>query len=118
MGILDDTARTLAIVAGWRSTHGLTAHQAEVLIHVHQAGAITAAEACRVIGITTASMTRIVAHLEQGGWVLRVRDDADARRLILQPTKQLALAVHELELAMLAGTAGESVDRAGGRDAV
>ena len=61
---------------------------------------MTAAEVCRIIGITTASMTRIVAHLENDGWLLRIRDDADARRLILQPTKRLALAMQELERAM------------------
>lgn len=80
--------------------HRLTAHQAEVLIQVHAAGAITAAQVCRIIGITTASMTRIIAHLEQGGWLLRVRDDADARRLILQPTKQMARAIEDLERAL------------------
>ncbi len=93
-------ARTLSIVASWRTMHGLTAHQAEVLIQVHAAGAITAAQVCRVIGITTASMTRIIGHLEHGGWLLRVRDDTDARRLILQPTKQMARAIDELERAL------------------
>lgn len=90
-------AAVLATLASWRRRHQLTAHQGEVLVQLHAAGAITAAEVCRVIGITTASMTRIVAHLEHDGWVLRVRDDADARRLILQPTKQLARAIDELE---------------------
>lgn len=98
-------ARTLGIVAAWRSVHGLTAHQAEVLVQVHAAGAMTAAQVCRVIGITTASMTRIVGHLEQGGWLLRLRDDADARRLILQPTKQMARAIDELEHALTAAHA-------------
>lgn len=94
-------ARTLGIVAAWRSVHRLTAHQAEVLVQVHAAGAITAAQICRVIGITTASMTRIIGHLEQGGWLLRVRDDADARRLILQPTKKMARAIDELQQSLV-----------------
>ena len=99
MSTLDDTARTLAVVAAWRSTLGLTAHQAEVLIHVHHAGAMTAADVCRIMGITPASMTRIVARLESDDWLLRMRDDRDARRLILQPTKRLALAMQELDRA-------------------
>jgi DNA-binding MarR family transcriptional regulator len=99
---IEQLARTLGIVAAWRSLHSLTAHQSEVLIQVHSAGAITAAEVCRIIGITTASMTRIVAHLEHDGWLLRIRDDADARRLILQPTKQLVRAVEDLQYALRA----------------
>jgi DNA-binding MarR family transcriptional regulator len=103
-------ARTLGIVAAWRSLNGLTAHQSEVLVQVHAAGAITAAEVCRVIGITTASMTRIIGHLEHGGWLLRVRDDTDARRLILQPTKQMARAIDDLERALAAARARDDVE--------
>ncbi len=103
-------ARTLGIVAAWRSLNSLTAHQAEVLVQVHAAGAITAAEVCRVIGITTASMTRIIAHLERDGWLLRIRDSADARRLILQPTKQMARAIEELEVALAAAHARADLD--------
>lgn len=104
-------AATLGVVAAWRSNKRLTAHQAEVLIQVHAAGVITAAQVCRIIGITTASMTRIIAHLEQGGWLIRVRDDADARRLILQPTKQMARAIDDLERALVQARAG--ADEAG-----
>jgi DNA-binding MarR family transcriptional regulator len=102
---IHSVARTLGIVAAWRSLNGLTAHQAEVLVQVHAAGAITAAQVCRVIGITTASMTRIIGNLEQAGWLLRIRDDTDARRLILQPTKQMARAIEELEQALAAAHA-------------
>ncbi|MCW2922325.1 MAG: Winged helix DNA-binding domain [Thermoleophilia bacterium] len=98
---IPDVARTLGIVAAWRSSNLLTAHQGEVLIQVHAAGAITAAQVCRVIGLTTASMTRIVGKLEEAGWLMRARDDSDARRLILQPTKQLARAIEELERALV-----------------
>lgn len=104
-------ARVLDAVAAWRTAHGLTAHQAEVLIHVHARGAITASDACRRIGITTASMTRIVAHLEAGGWLLRLRDDADARRLLLQPTKQMANAIEALE--RLLGESTSALDATG-----
>ena len=118
---ITSVARTLGIIGAWRSVHRLTAHQAEVLIQVHAAGAITAAEVCRIIGITTASMTRIIAHLEQGGWLLRVRDDADARRLILQPTKQMARAIDDLERALVAAHAnvgpGRGAEHAGELDA-
>lgn len=105
---IHSVARTLAIIGAWRTVHGLTAHQAEVLVQVHAAGAITAAQVCRIIGITTASMTRIIAHLEDGGWLLRIRDDADARRLILQPTKQMARAIDDLERALVATHANAS----------
>ena len=97
MSGLSDTARSLACLAAWRTRRQLTAHQAEVLVHVHAASAATAADVCRVMGITTASMARIVAQLVAGGWVVRLRDRDDARRLILQPSKQLVLALAELE---------------------
>ena len=42
-------------------------------------------------------MARIVAQLVEGGWIVRLRDLDDARRLILQPSKQLVLELGELE---------------------
>lgn len=107
---IGELADVLGLVAAWRSLHGLTAHQAEVLLHLYASGAITAADACRVIGLTTASMTRIVARLEAAGWLLRIRDDADARRLILQPTKQLVRAIEELDEALAAAAARRDGD--------
>lgn len=118
---IPSVARALGIIGAWRSVHGLTAHQAEVLIQIHAAGAITAADVCRIIGITTASMTRIVGHLEQVGWLLRIRDGADARRLILQPTKKLARGMddlaHTLAAAHALGSDAHGPEHAGELDA-
>ncbi len=105
-----ELSETLGLVAAWRSLHGLTAHQSEVLVHLYAEGAITAADACRILGLTTASMTRIVARLEAAGWLLRIRDDADARRLILQPTKQLVRAIEELDAALAVAAGRRDAD--------
>ncbi|MCW2926447.1 MAG: Winged helix DNA-binding domain [Thermoleophilia bacterium] len=92
-----DAVRTIRLLAGWRVRYALTAHQAEVLLLVHAAGATTAATLSREIGITTASMARLVAQLERSGWLVRVPDVGDARKVLLQPSKQLATAVAEFD---------------------
>ncbi len=90
-------ASLLAELAHWRVRHQLTAHQAEVVVHLYDHGAITSADLSRAIGITTASMARLVARLEASGWLRRVPDERDGRRVVLQPTKQLVRAIEELD---------------------
>jgi DNA-binding MarR family transcriptional regulator len=85
------------VLVGWRTAHRLTCHQAEILVLLYDAGAATSAELSRGIGITTASMARIVPKLEGGGWIERTADERDARRTLLLPTKQLSRAIEELD---------------------
>lgn len=84
---------SIRTVARWRVAQGLTAHQAEVCLVVLDSGAISAAEISRAIGITTASMSRLLAQLEQAGWVVREPDTRDARRQVVRPAKRLANSV-------------------------
>ncbi|RZS37793.1 DNA-binding MarR family transcriptional regulator [Herbihabitans rhizosphaerae] len=53
-----------------------------------QAGPRTAGELARETGLTTASITTALDRLEAGGFVQRVRDTADRRRVLvkLRPT--------------------------------
>ena len=87
LGVLTDVLRS---VAAWRVGQGLTAHQAEVLIHVLDAGATSAADLRRRVGISTASMSRLLEQVELNDWVVRVPDPRDARRVLVQPSKKLA----------------------------
>lgn len=100
---LAEAARIARAVARWRVGHGLTANQAEALLQAFDAGALSAAELSRRIGITTASMSRLLAGLERDGWIERAPDPDDARRSFVQAAKRLAVAieglVHELAAA-------------------
>lgn len=87
----------MRVVAAWRTSCGLTANQGEVVTHVYDHGAVTASQLSRLVGITTASMTRLVARLEADGWIERSPDAFDGRRIVLQPTKQLVRAIDDLE---------------------
>lgn len=93
---LSDAARLARLIARWRVAHGLTANQAEALLQTYDAGALSAAELSRRIGITTASMSRLLAGLEGNGWIVRVPDPDDARRSFVQAGKRLAVAIEGL----------------------
>jgi hypothetical protein len=87
---LDDVAQLLRDFATWRVELGITAHQGEVLVHVLDAGATSAADLSRRVGISTASMSRLLEQVEVAGWIVRVPDPRDARRVLVQPSKRLA----------------------------
>lgn len=93
---------TIKLVAAWRTEHSLTANQAEVLLHVYDAGAVTSSELSRLVGITTASMTRLINRVETGGWVSRTPDENDRRRIVLRATKQLSRAIDDIEQRLAA----------------
>ena len=101
-------ARAARAVARWRVEHGLTANQADVLIHCFAAAAISAAELSRQVGITTASMSRLLANLERDGWVVRAPDPLDARRSFVQASKRLAVAMEGLLQELEAGDADDA----------
>jgi DNA-binding MarR family transcriptional regulator len=48
-------------------------------------GPITAGELAQRTGLTTGAITGVVDRLEQGGFVRRVRDPHDRRRVIVEP---------------------------------
>ena len=85
-------------LATWRVRHGLTANQAEVLVHVFDRGTVTGSELAHLVGITTASMTRLLAVLERDGWVHRHPDPQDGRRVVVRPSKQCVRALDDLRI--------------------
>ncbi|MCW2960568.1 MAG: MarR family [Thermoleophilia bacterium] len=80
------------VLTAWRIEHGLTANEGAVLLEIYWAGAIGAAALSRAVGISTASMSRMIARLEGEGWLARSGDERDGRRLLIQPSKRLANA--------------------------
>jgi DNA-binding MarR family transcriptional regulator len=81
------------VLAAWRIDNGLTANEGAVLLEIHWAGAVGAAALSRAVGISTASMSRMIARLEVEGWLIRSGDERDGRRLLIQPSKRLVNAV-------------------------
>lgn len=91
-----EAARVARAIARWRVGHGLTANQADALLQVFDAGALSAADLSRRVGITTASMSRLLAGLERAAWIERTPDPYDARRSFVQSGKRLAVAMEQL----------------------
>jgi DNA-binding MarR family transcriptional regulator len=50
-----------------------------------RAGAMTAGELARYTGLTTGAITGVIDRLEKGGFVRRVRDPHDRRRVTVKP---------------------------------
>jgi DNA-binding MarR family transcriptional regulator len=63
---------------------------------IDQAGRISAGELAAQAGLTTGSMTAVVDRLEAKGYVRRVHDPADRRRVLLEVTEELRRRAWEL----------------------
>lgn len=112
-----EAARIGRVIARWRVLHGLTANQADALLQAFDAASLSGADLSRRVGITTASMSRLLAGLEAHGWIVRVPDPGDARRTFVQASKRLAVAIESLqrELALggpVGGASGRSDQQA------
>jgi DNA-binding MarR family transcriptional regulator len=84
---------------------GLTASQASALSTINRLGAPTLGELAVSESIQPPSMTRIVANLEQAGYVKRVVDQADrrvARVTLLAPGRKVLQQNRSLKNAFLA----------------
>jgi DNA-binding MarR family transcriptional regulator len=64
---------------------GLGATDEKALFLLRGMGALTAGEIAQHTGLTTASVTNLIDRLERKGFVQRVRDLNDRRRVIVQP---------------------------------
>jgi DNA-binding MarR family transcriptional regulator len=47
---------------------------------------MTAGELAEAVGLSTGAVTAVIDRLEKAGWARRVRDDADRRRVLVEPT--------------------------------
>jgi DNA-binding MarR family transcriptional regulator len=63
---------------------GLGATEMKALLLLSGAGSLTAGEIAHHIGVTTPSVTTLIDRLEAKGYVRRVRDTRDRRRVIVE----------------------------------
>ena len=66
---------------------GLGATDEKTLFILSRAGALTAGEIAQQTGLTTASVTSLIDRLERKGFVRRMRDSKDRRRIIVEPNE-------------------------------
>ena len=64
----------------------LTGPQALVLKKIHASRSITPGELARMVSLSQATISDIIKRLEQRGYVRRIRDLADRRKIMLQIT--------------------------------
>lgn len=77
---------------------GLSATDEKTLEVLDRLGPLTAGDLARHTGLATASVTSLIDRLEAKGFVRRVRDTADRRRVIVERT-----TAHDTELAAIFG---------------
>jgi DNA-binding MarR family transcriptional regulator len=69
-----------------QSGHLLSRHQASVLDHLDEVDPITLNGLARHMGVTSGTMSLTIDRLERKGYVVRVRDVADRRRVHVRLT--------------------------------
>ena len=72
---------------------GLTESDVEALEVLLDSGSATAGRLSELMGLTTGAVTRVIDRLEQAGYVRRVPDPADRRRVIVEVVTEQAAAV-------------------------
>lgn len=72
---------------------GLSESDIETLEQLIDMGASTAGKLAEVTGLTSGAVTRVIDRLEQGGYVRRVADPADRRRVIVEVVPERVAAV-------------------------
>src|SRR3954454_14017 len=100
-GLIAAILRATNELAGARAAHaealaarlGLAASDVEVLRLLADEGAIPVGRIGEVTGLTTGATTRMVDRLEQAGFVRRVPDPGDRRRITVEPVLDRAQVV-------------------------
>src|SRR3954451_24462669 len=72
---------------------GLSESDIETLEALIDMGASTAGRLSEMTGLTSGAVTRVIDRLEQGGYVRRVADPADRRRVIVEAIPEKVAAV-------------------------
>lgn len=72
---------------------GLSESDVEALEVLIDSGAATAGRLSELMGLTTGAVTRVIDRLEQAGYVRRVPDPTDRRRVIVEPVPEKLAAV-------------------------
>src|SRR3954470_18692359 len=72
---------------------GLSESDIEALELLIDAGAATAGRLSDLMGLSTGAVTRVIDRLEQSGYVRRVPDPADRRRVIVEVVPEKVAAI-------------------------
>src|SRR3954471_2342340 len=72
---------------------GLSESDIETLEQLIEMGATTAGKLTEITGLTSGAITRVIDRLEQAGFVRRVPDPADRRRVIVEVVPEKVASV-------------------------
>ncbi|NUT46357.1 MAG: MarR family transcriptional regulator [Saccharothrix sp.] len=75
---------------------GLHASEWHALSLIELDGSLTAGELATRVGLTTGATTRLVDRLVRAGYVRRVADPADRRKVLVEPVPDALAGVEEL----------------------
>jgi DNA-binding MarR family transcriptional regulator len=89
---------------------GLSESDIDALELLIDTGAATAGKLSEVMGLTTGAVTRVIDRLEQAGYVRRVTDPADRRRVVIEVVPERVATIESL-LESLERAAAAEVDR-------
>lgn len=88
---------------------GLGPTEEKTLLLLSGVGALTAGEIAHHTGLTTASVTSLIDRLEKKGFVRRVRDTQDRRRVIVEPDAERLAELNQV-FSSLQGTFEDMFD--------
>ncbi len=88
---------------------GLSESDIEALESLIDLGSTTAGRLSELTGLTTGAVTRVVDRLEQAGYVRRIPDPADRRRVVVEVVPEKIAAI-EMTLDRLDEASGSMVD--------
>ena len=89
---------------------GLSESDVDALELLIDTGAATAGRLAEVMGLTSGAVTRVVDRLEQAGYVRRVTDPADRRRVVIEVVPERVATIESL-LDSLERAAADEVGR-------
>jgi DNA-binding MarR family transcriptional regulator len=89
---------------------GLSESDIETLEQLIEMGASTAGKLSEITGLTTGAVTRVIDRLEQAGFVRRVPDPADRRKVIVQVVPEKVASVQST-LNRVGSAAGDEIGR-------
>src|SRR3954462_15625231 len=89
---------------------GVNRTDARVLDLLEQNGRMTAGEIATGAALTSGAVTGVIDRLEKAGYAVRVRDQDDRRKVLVEPTEELRKRAQEIYYEM--GPEGEKLMRA------
>jgi len=80
------------------TTTGVGSTDFEALDVLDWAGAISAGELAKRVGVTSGAITGVIDRLERDGWVRRVGDPADRRKVIVEMVPERVAATEQMDV--------------------